>query len=242
MFYDVYVARGNDVNELTTIGRKYGYDNPGPIVAFPPNRACFPRSASPGAVRTGTRLLIPWHPNLLRKLVVTQEHLASEVASRARELIEEQPANKEELEHFLILIDSVCMLANVGKGIGELVAHGAKHGEMTAAQMVNWFLNSRLEIASDITTLSVPAPSQPKKDFRFFIRHTLGPWTPSFWASVYGAIRSGDVDTYLYGPAAIEYQTKMNIKRQADADISHLRAKIQDAKQQLSMPFYGARI
>jgi hypothetical protein len=188
------------------------------------------------------RLLIPWHPSLLRKLIVTQEHLASQVAGRARELIEDQHASKEELERFLILVDSVCMLANVGKGIGELVVHGAKHGEMTAAQMLNWFLNSRLEMASDITTLTVPAPSEPKKDFRFFIRHTLGPWTPSFWASVYAAIRSGDVDTYLYGPAAVQYQTQLKIKRQADADIRRLRAKIQDAKQQLSMPFYNVRI
>jgi hypothetical protein len=207
MFYDVFVARGNDVSEIAKLARRHGYDNPGPIVSFPPNEAQFPRGASPGAVRGGARILVPWHPNLLRKLIATQEHLAVQVAQGARELIQKQDVTKEKLEQFRLLVGSACMLINVGKGIGELVAHGVKHGEMTAGQLVSWFINSRLEMASDITTLVVPAPSQSKKDFRFFIRHTLGPWTPSFWASVYVAVTSGDVDTYLYGPAAVQYQT-----------------------------------
>ena len=242
MFYDRYVARGNDVSEITTLARRHGYDNPGPIVSFPPNQAQFPRSASPGAVLAGTRILVPWHPNLLRKLIATLEHLGADIAKRAREIIEEQHATKENLEQFLILVDSACMLINVGKGIGELAYHGIKYGEMTAGEMVSWFINSRLEMASDITTLAVPAPSQPKRDFRFFIRHTLGPWTPSFWASVYAAVRSRDVDIYLYGPAAVEYQTLLKIQRQADADINRLRIKIQEGKQQLAMPFYNVRV
>ena len=242
MFYDTYTARGNDVTEITTLARRHGFDNPGPIVAFPPNQAVFPRAATPAAVPRGARILVPWNPRLLQKLIVTDEHLAGEVATRAQELIKDVKASKEELEQFLILVDAMCMLANVGKNIGDLVAHGLKHSEMTSAQMINWLVNSRLELVGDITTLAVPAPERPKKDFRFFIRHTLGPWTPSFWAAAYVAIKTGDVDTYLYGPAAVEYQTRVRIKRQADADIARLRTKVTDAKQQLAMPFYRIRL
>jgi hypothetical protein len=191
----------------------------------------------PGAI-----ILIPWHPNVLRKYIATMNHLGAQVAETANELREEQHANKEKLEQFLIFIDSVCMLANVGKGVAELVVHGAKHGEMTAAQLVGWFFNSRLEMASDLTTLSVPAPSEPKRDFRFFVRHTLGPWTPSYWASVYAAVKTGDVDTYLYGPAAVQYQTLRKIKQQADAELGRLRSKAEEARRQLAMPFYSVRM
>src|SRR6185437_9399122 len=127
MYYDTYVARGRDVAEIANLAQSYGYDNPGPIVAFPSNQAQFPRNATPAAVLAGVRILVPWHPNLLRKIIATQEHIAGEVAERARELIEEQHTTKEKLEQFLILVDSACMLINVGKGIGDLAAHGLKH-------------------------------------------------------------------------------------------------------------------
>ena len=242
MYCDSYTARGNDAAELNTLAKARGFSNPGPIVAFPPNSAIFPRNASPGALRPRMQVLVPWRRDLLQKLIATMQHLAAEVAADAREIIESNRKSKEELEQFLILVDALCMLANVGKGVGDLIAHGLKHGEMTSAQMVSWFLNSRLEMASDITTMAVPAPTEPKRDFKFYVRHTLGPWTPSFWVSVAAAIKTGDVNIYLYGPAAIEYQTKMRIKNQADAEIRRLQTKIDEAKQQLAMPFYNARV
>ena len=240
MFYDIYRARGNDISELLQVARAHGYDNPGPITAFPPNRNLFPPDATPAALPSGAQVLVPWHPDVLRKLIATEEYLASEMANEARRLIEEQRESKESLEHFLVLVDSACMLANVGKGVGELVAHGAKG--MTSAKLVSWFVTSRLEMLRDVAPMAVPAPSEPKRDFHFFVIHTLGPWTPSFWASVYAAIRSGDMNIYLYGSAAVEYQMKLKIKQQADAEINRLRTKIQEARQQLGMPFYQARI
>jgi hypothetical protein len=242
MYYDSYTARGNDLNELSTLARQRGFTNPGPIVAFPPNGKVFARDASPAALRPNVQILVPWRPDLLRKLIATMEHLASEVANDARELIEGTEMSNKKLEQFLIMVDAICMLASIGKGVGDLVVHGVKHGEMTAAQLVSWVLNSRLDVANNIATLSIPAPSEPKKDFKFFVRHTLGPWTPSFWASVVTAIKTRDMNIYLYGPAAIEWQTKMRIKNQADADIRRMLVKVQDAKQQLAMPFYNVRI
>jgi hypothetical protein len=242
MYCDTYIARGNDAGELQALAKARGFSNPGPIVAFPPNNSIFPRNASPGAFKPGTQVLVPWRQDLLQKLIATMQHLAAEVAADAREIIESNRKSKEQLEQFLLMIDALCMLANIGKGVADLIGHGLKHGEMTSAQMISWFLNSRLEMANDIATLAIPAPAEPKRDFKFYVRHTLGPWTPSFWVAVAAAVKTGDVNIYLYGPAAIEYQTKMKIKTQADADIKRLQAKIQVAQRQLGMPFYNARI
>lgn len=55
---------------------------------------------------------------------------------------------------------------------------------------------------------------------------------------MYVAVTSGDVDTCLYGLSAVQYQTLLEIKQQADADINRLRVNVQEAQQQLAMPFY----
>lgn len=242
MYFDLHRARGNDPNELAMLARSAGYPNPGPIVAFPLNSQVFPADASPASLMPGSPIKVPWRPDLLRKLIATMQHLALEVATDAREMIEGAQKSKEELEQFLIMVDALCMLASVGKGVTELVVHGLRHGEMTAADMITWVVDSRLDIANNIATLAIPAPSEPKRDFKFYVRHTLGPWTPSFWASVAAAIKTGDVNIYLYGPAAIDYQTKMRIKNQADADIQRLRVKIKTAQEQLDMRFYTVQI
>ena len=90
----------------------------------------------------------------------------------------------------------------------------------------------------EITTLVVPEPTAPKKDFKFYIRHTLGPWTPSFWTSVYAAVKTGDIDTYLYGADAIRFKRCSEISAQANRDIDRLKTRIQAARAQLMMPFY----
>ena len=77
--------------------------------------------------------------------------------------------------------------------------------------------------AGDLAPLIIPSPSSPKKVFKFVVRHTLGPWTPSFWTSVWIAIKQGDVDLYLYGSDAVAYRTAMQIKDQADRDITKLK-------------------
>jgi hypothetical protein len=246
MFYDHYIARGNSVSELTEIARSHGYDNPGPIVCFPPNSNIFPPAASPVSLPPKAQVLIPWHPNVLRKLIATEQYLIVEVTKSALELMEEQHQSKEEMEQFLGMIDAVCMLIQMGRGIGFLVHEAAtealKGASMTSKQLVAWFITSRIETAVAITTLAIPAPSEPKRDFRFVIRMTLGPTTPSYWASAWAAWKSGDFDTFLYGPAAIEYKTNLQIKRHSDIEIGRLRNKLKEAQQQIGMPFYAARV
>ena len=74
------------------------------------------------------------------------------------------------------------------------------------------------------------------------MRHGLGAWNPSYWASVWTAIQESDLDFYLYGADATAHKTRVPIKQQADAEIGRLRTKIHDARQQLAMASYWDRL
>jgi hypothetical protein len=90
--------------------------------------------------------------------------------------------------------------------------------------------------AGDLAPPIIPSPSGPKKDFKFVVRHTLGPWTPFLDLGV-DRDQKADVDFYLYGSDAVAYRTAMQIKDQADRDITKLKGTIA-ARQQAGMPFY----
>lgn len=238
-FHDVYRVQLND--NLTKIGRAFGYTNPGPIHAYPPNQGLL-RGRSPNLLRPGETLMVPYHPDLLRKIVATSRHLIDVAMQSAATLTQQAEVRKQDLEQFLMKIDAINFLANLGVGIGALAAQGIKGAEMSSKDALLWLLDSRASIGAGVTTMVVPAPQEPRRDFRFWVRHALGPWNPSYWASVVTAIRTGDVDVYLHGAGATTYREKLQIKQQADADIQRLQARIQAAEQQLAGAWYRARI
>jgi len=235
-FCDVYVVKAGD--NLTKIAKSKGYKTPAAIIGFPNNQTRFATPAKQNLIRPGERILIPWHPLLLKKLIATSEFLANQVAEDAKRMIEGQDADKEELDSFLKRIDAINFIASVNVEIGSLIAESAQHGAMSSEAMLMWLVDAKVSQVREITTLIVPEPSAPKRDFKFYIRHTLGPWTPSFWASVYAAVKTGDVDTYLYGADAVRYRRCQEISVQANRDIEKLKSRILAAKAQLGMPYY----
>ena len=211
-------------------------------MAFPLNARVFRQGSAALPIGARVRLFIPWRSDLLRKLIATMKHLQVDVAADARKLMTATAHSKGDLESFLFKIDALCMLANMGHGIADLVAEGIKQTEMTSGELLGWLVNSRVEMAGDVATLAIPAPEKPKQDFKFFIRHTLGPWTPSYWVSVYEAIKSGDSNIYLYGPASTQWRAQQQIRSQAEGEIERLQKTIAAAQRQLAMSFYRASI
>jgi hypothetical protein len=100
-------------------------------------------------------------------------------------------------------------------GIGSLAVQGAKSATMTAKEATLWFVESRVGMAGGVATMAIPAPTAPKTDFRFFMRH---------------------------GSDATVYKRAQQIKQQADQDIQRLSQRINEAGQQLAMPFFNARV
>lgn len=238
-FHDTYLVKPGD--NLTRIGKAYGYSNPGPIVAYPQNAHHF-RSKSPDLIYPNDKFFIPWQRDLLQKYIVTCKNLINEVAKGASQLIDEQIRNKKQLDDFLFLIDAANFLAGAAVGIGSLAVQGMKGVEMSSKEAVLWLVESRASLGSGVATMVIPAPTAPKKDFKFWVRHSLGPWNPSFWASVVTAIKEKDVDIYLYGSDATTYKTSLRIKQQADSDIATLKRKLSEAESQLNQSFYNHRI
>ncbi len=76
-FEETYTVKGGD--NLTKIAKQFGFDNPGPIHSYPPNNSLF-RNRSPNQIRPGEKLRVPFHPDLLRKIIATSNHLASEIS------------------------------------------------------------------------------------------------------------------------------------------------------------------
>lgn len=237
-FEDVYIVKAGDT--LSTIARSRGYQNPGPVFAYPANRAMFPNRAAADKIKPGQRIRIPWHPHLLQKIIVTSQALIEDTTETTKRLIEEQVHDAEVLEEYLRKIDAINMIAQVHVSIGALTAESMEHGGvLSSRQIAEWLADSRVHLfAGDLAPLVIPAPTAPKMDFKFFVRHTLGPWTPAFWTSVYAAIKEGDVDLYLYGADAVTHRTLMRIKRQADSDLQRLDTTIKAARHQLTMSFY----
>jgi hypothetical protein len=240
-FHDVYTVKTGD--SLIRIAKSKGYNNPGPIVAYPPNQAFF-RGRSLDVLRPYEKFFIPWNQDLLRKFIATMEDLIRSVNETATKLIEEEVKSREELESFLVMIDSINLILQIHVSIGSLVVESSAHGfEMSSEKVLEWLADSHVHMyAGDMVPLIVPAPLAPKKDYKFFVRHTLGPWTPSYWASVYTAIKTGDMDLYLYGSGALTYRNAQKISQNAKLEVIKLQAPLSHARAQLTMPFYQNKV
>jgi len=253
-FHERYRIQAGD--NLTKVGRAKGFDNPGPIVAYPPN-ATFFRGRSLDMMRVGEQFLIPYRPDLLRQIIRTSQELIPQVAQMAKELMDAEKRNKKTLENFLMAIDAINFVAGLGASLGMQSAKSAaaasraagagaddaaRMAEQSADDILKWLKETSTSVAGGTTTMVVPAPTAPKQDFSFWVRHTLGPWNPSYWTSVFAAVKENDLDLYLYGADAVTYRNCKKIQEQADEDIDRLKQKMQAAEQQLTMPFYSHRI
>lgn len=238
-FHFPYAVKRGD--NLTKIGKPWGFSNPGPIFKYPPNQSTF-KGRTADQLRPGDRLMVPYPPESLKKIVATSRHLAADVARSAKKLIAEQHANQKQLEQFLFKVDAVNFLASLGVSIGALSVQGAKGAQMSSKEALLWLAESRASIASNIATFCIRAPQAPRRDFRFWVRHSLGPWNPSYWASVVTAIKEKDLDVYLYGAGATTHKAVTKITRQANSDIKKMEARASEARRQLAMPFYRHRV
>lgn len=249
-FNTKYTVRSGD--NLFAIAQSRRFDNPGPLIAYPPNGEFFKRRVGASYLTTsrdfplkpGDVISIPYHPDTLRKIVATSRQLVEDLKRDTQQLLQEQIHTKEQMEGLLFKIDAANFLISIGTSVTSLaskyVAGGYALGE---SEVVGWFIENRLTVTGpNIVTMAVPAPSSPKMDIKKFVRHTLGPWNPSFWVDVYAAISSRDIDYYLYGSGAVMDQAADKIRRQAARNIQQLENRSTAASRQLYAPFYGHRI
>jgi hypothetical protein len=256
-FHDVYTVQPGD--SLSKIGHRKGFRNPGPIFAYPPNQGFF-KGRSPDLIRPKERFLIPWLPDKLQKFITWQDALIQDVKVLANKMIKEELTKKEELEDLMMKLDAITMVACFFVAVGFAAREGtvvlaekmpaaaeeaakaaAKQSAEIDSKMVEYFADTHFHLAADITLMSAP-PEPSTSDWKFYARHAFGMWTPSYWGSVAGAVRAGDVGVYLYGSEWTQYKNAQNIANNAKLAIIKAQAPIMHARCQLAMPFYRTRI
>ena len=279
-FHDTYVASGGDVNELAWLAQSFGYANPGPIVAYPPNSHTFPHSdiRTPTVLPLGALVHVPWHPERLSREELMFTRLGEQYRAHRQRLLFQQTLNRADIDSSLAMIDAIATIAEMGLMVSATATHfqaafrqsleQSLKGNRTALQRLaasfamrpprligprraarrrardlrNWFFSNRLAGAATTVEMALPSPDVYKQDYKFHLRHLTGIVTPSYWASFIAAKISGDDDTWLYGPAAVEYKSKWEIERFFAADIARLDARALAAREQLRQHFYDVRI
>lgn len=226
---------------LSRIGRKFGYSNAGPIYAYPLNNQFF-KKKSPNDIKAGQQIYIPYHPDLLRKIISTSEFLIEDTIKFMKSMLRRESIEADRIKNYLVQMDVISCIGTIVVSLASFSIQAAR-GTVTSSQALKWLLlDHEPGLWGNVTTLVVPSPSKPKRDFRFLVRHTLGPWSPSYWVHLWLAFKDKDEELFLFGTDAIVIRNKNAIKKQAYADIEKLRRAIITARTQLSMPFYSRRI
>lgn len=252
-FHELYTVRSGDT--LSQIALRNGYRNFGPITAYPPNQQFFKRR-SPNVLRPNDRFFIPWNPNRLGKFITWMESLVEDVITTANKMIKEELADKEELEGFLLKVDTISMIATFFVAVGFLAREGAvvaaeeipadaeeadAQSEKISIAMAKWFGITHAHLLADLTSMSVDPPDPPRADWKLFTRHALGILSPSYWASAAVALKEGDLGIFLWGSQWISYNATKKIANDAKVEIIKIQAPLRHAQSQLDMPFYKNR-
>lgn len=258
-FHTKYHANAGDT--VATLAKRRGFPNPGPLVAYPPNRQLFARKYGPNfltvsrdfVLSSGDLFYLPWREEALRNLVTVFETLIEDTRKDAEEMINGLMKDKEELESFLMKLDILAVAS--GAVVGTFAAAGVYVAELKGAEnvfltpiiksQVGDFLFGRFLNVGGVLAVSTDAPSAARKrwdSLRLLVRHTLNVTSPSYWAAVLTAISQGDADIWWSGPDHIAESKAREIAARAKAEIRNFQNGVHAANKQLALPFYRHRI
>lgn len=92
------------------------------------------------------------------------------------------------------------------------------------------------------STALIPAPKKPEKGGMFYLRHAFGAWNPSYWASIYGAVKEGNIEIYEYGSAAISHQQAVRAYNIYVKTERKIQGELRDIKKQASCGYYNVNM
>ncbi|HTV77322.1 MAG TPA: hypothetical protein VMF03_03635 [Steroidobacteraceae bacterium] len=258
-FHTKYQARAGDT--VVNLASRRGFSNPGPLVAYPPNRALLARKFGPNflavsqefPLSNGDLFYLPWREEALRNLVNVFEKLIADTRKDSDDMIQGLMKDKEELESFLMKLDIMAVAS--GAVIGTFAAAGVYAAELKGVESVYLtkiiksdvgdFLLGRFLNVGGVVSVATDAPSATRKrwdSLRLLVRHTLNVTSPSYWASIMVAISQGDADIWWSGPDHIAADKAREIAAHAKSEIQNFQNGVNAAKRQLALPFYRHRM
>jgi LysM repeat protein len=247
--YSAYVVRPGDT--LSAIARKYGFSNPLLIYNDPANAAIRQRRPSPNLIQPGDRIAIP--ANRAMQIQNLQKQLQSLLALRhdsdATFLKIEQELDQVIRKYKTVseTADAAAMVAGIVVSMTQIVAKGMAAMKLSGAALEQ----ANSELAKDAVKFSYepledPAlrgtaavlgahPNTAALLGKATIEAFLNIQSPSFWAGVWGNLRSGMSwsKAVTTDPLDTIIETRNRIELQRQATDRSLDQKIQQIRQLL---------
>lgn len=231
------VKRGEN---LSKIGRLYGLSNPGPIATHPDNKVLFYKNRN-FVIHPGDKLTIPWPEEKLRKFRDLLTRLIADGEATTQRLTASLLADRREVERIENNADIAAFLLTLGVGVGALTAKGLKGASMTNSEAIQWLVTDRLLMGHSIASMTV-RPSGDSRIWRFIKRSALGFMSPSYYSSLYLAIRENDFDIAADGNTVPIDKAIRTIKTENDRMNARLRQKRTEVEAQMGASYYRNRI
>jgi len=253
MYYHYeYICKGNGFGELGYLAQMTGYDNVGPILKYPLNKQVLANGFTPGVLKKGEKIFIPWHKPNLVSLIVSSAKLIDKYREACAEIVGENAELTKQIDEKMEEIDQVAELLSLGIHFGHLVHHAhhamVKHGAgLSETEVIKWLLETGGKFAGGVGLYI--AGETLKEDsgglVTLTVRHAKLLINPlnlgTYIAGAVGAISEGDINIMLFGASAVEHKTEAMVKRSFERDIARLMDVISNAKVQLAMPCYNYR-
>lgn len=235
--YPIIVQKGDT---LTSIGERFGYENPGPIYYFSLNSSLFKkRKKSGNLILSGDKLCVPWHPRQLYKMSATYKHLIENIRNFKKKELNRLNKEFNKIDNFLNMTDLLSIFALQASSITMLSTKIIK-GNMVSKEILKWLVMDRLSRANDIGTFIVRKPDTPKKDFNYWFRHTSGKVSPSYWTECLGG--KSNSKSCKYGRKFNHQENKKNLVQDCMKDIIKYQSYIKNYKLQADMGIYKKKI
>ncbi len=250
-FYDLYQAQSTEALSRLLVG-KFGWNlpNPGPIIAFPPNRALvveFSETLTPG-----TRLAVPWTQLRLHRQIGLVQQDIRERSEAVKKTVQTVAANSKELNDTAMTVDAICACCTlvVGLGTAAVGTYKALASTEKAAAMARGLQTAGvvggLGFYNGVKTLAGLDPGafvgRSQAWYSVLLRHSMGLLSPSYWASLYASAKTGDWDLWKYGGQAIDNKVIQDSLRTLTREVLQRNIQMAAMSRQSKMPFYGYRV
>jgi hypothetical protein len=235
----IYVANGGETIE--EVARKFGFNDARPLThpAY--------GYASNMRLRSGDKIYVPYTPTHLKQLIESSLRMIEGANEGAKDALEHQFESQEEFEGYLLQIEAISILVNVGAALVEgavitantLRAAGAAEAREGAHEMLHWLQVEGPKTSVEILGAAIEASKTPKKGIALLIRHSPIGWlSPTYWTALGFALAKGEWELWMYGPEGLTHKRAEELVRHTQKYVEDLTSRIAFMRNQLASPIY----
>jgi len=202
-------------------------------------------------LRAGDKLYVPYTQRHLKQLIDLSMRMIVSATIELAKLLKKQHLEQDEFESFLLKIEAISILANVGAGLARgaaltstaLKATSVAKTTEVAGEALNWIAFEGGKTSAEILGMAIEASKAPKKGIIFYLRHSPIGWlSPTYWASLWAAVSEHEWEAFLYGAEGVAHKRAEELTRQTLRYVNDLNSKIGWMRYQMASPIYDYRV